>query len=257
MILNKEGVHLKKLVLGGRLIDNIGALAVHFPNLEVLKLNKCMSLTDDGLLSILDITGSKLKVLDLSTTNISDFGSLTTTSLVNLEVLKLMYSPWDNPWMQNDRCLMNILNKTGNCLRSLNLSCNDSIRLGDTSYWAFSLPNLKELDMSICPDLDDFGVISFLNRVGTSLEFLYLSGVLIDLTHASYLTARFPSLKCLELNHCHYLKESRLISFLQKIEAPRIKYGSKKSTRKAPVVIQMFQDIVSSSCFRISRSFTI
>jgi len=137
MILNKVGVHLKKLVLGGRLIDNIGALAVHFPNLEVLILNKCMSLTDDGLLSILDITGSKLKVLDLSTTKISDFGSSTTTSLVNLEVLKLMYSPCDNPWMQNDRCLMNILNKTGNCLRSLNLSGNDCIRLGDTSYWAF------------------------------------------------------------------------------------------------------------------------
>ena len=220
-ILNKVGVNLKKLVVEGANIKDIGPLAAHFPNLEILTLDGCYILSDKGILSILDVTGDKLKELDLSNTRISDMGSLT-TSLARLEVLKLIgcWESINHPWMEVDRCLMDLLNRTGNCLRSLDISDNNGIRLGDTSYWAFGLPNLKELDMGSCYRLDEWGLISFLNRIGTSLENLNLSDDFLSLSQTGNLTARFPNLKCLNLSWCPNLKEADLVSFLTKIEAP-------------------------------------
>ena len=59
------------------------------PNLEVLKLSSCRNLTDGGLKEILRLSGNKLRVLDVSRTNITGQGFKEGVSLPRLEKLYL------------------------------------------------------------------------------------------------------------------------------------------------------------------------
>ena len=88
------GVHLKtrKDQMPGcsNVLDNVElSEKVHLPKLEVLDLSSCDNLANAGLHQLLTTSGSTLKHLDLSMTNISD-AALAGVQLPRLEQLRLV-----------------------------------------------------------------------------------------------------------------------------------------------------------------------
>ena len=117
-----------------------------FPNLEKLKLTLWYSLSDQGLVEILNRSGSNLRELDLSRSRISGVG---VNSLPNLEVLNLYFC-----YMLTDGGLKEFLRLSGCTLRVLDVSCCTRIT-GQGVKEEVSLPMLEELDMRGCEQLTD------------------------------------------------------------------------------------------------------
>ena len=92
--LNKTGGNLKILDLSvtGVSFSDIGALTTVFPVLENLNLSVCNKMTNSGIISFLNKSGGKLKILNVGHTRVSfsDIGALI-ISFPMLEELNLRY----------------------------------------------------------------------------------------------------------------------------------------------------------------------
>ena len=75
-ILNRSRSNLRELDLSDSNITGVGVEegVNSLPNLEVLNLSGCLNLTEGGLTEILRISGIKLRVFDVSCTNITGKG---------------------------------------------------------------------------------------------------------------------------------------------------------------------------------------
>lgn len=91
-ILSKSKRSLKELVLFDSNTKGIGLASgvKSLPNLETLNLAECYKLKDKGLMKVLKLCGSKLKVLNISNTNTTGIGlEEGIMSLPNLHILDL------------------------------------------------------------------------------------------------------------------------------------------------------------------------
>ena len=116
-ILNRSE-NIRELHLPGSTITGVGLEegVNSLPNLEVLNLSCCFRLTDGGLKKIVRLSGNKLRVLDVSNTNITGQGFKEGVSLPMLEKLYL------NGCRQlTDSGLLEILSITGRRLKNVNV----------------------------------------------------------------------------------------------------------------------------------------
>ena len=141
-ILNRSE-NIRELDLSGSNITGVGVEegVNSLPNLEVLNLSCCFSLTDGGLKKIVRLSGNKLRVLDVSGTNITGKGFKEGVSLPVLEELYLYECR-----QLTDSYLLEILSITGRRLKNVNVfSTNTSTAVISTlrtqypsvefSYW--------------------------------------------------------------------------------------------------------------------------
>ena len=115
-ILSISGNKLRELVLGTTGITGLGfkEAGISLPNLETLDLSCCVQITDRGLKEILSISGNKLRVLNLSETEITGIGFKEAgISLPNLETLNL-----EHVYISESK-LLEILHVLGNGLMTL------------------------------------------------------------------------------------------------------------------------------------------
>ena len=212
-ILNKTGYSLKKLDLSysNLTLNDIGSFSASLSSIEDLNLSCCDELTDSRLVSILNKTGNSLKKLDLSNTNLTltDIGSLT-ASFSSIEDLNL--SCCRN---LTDSGLVSILNKTGDSLKKLNLSCT-ILSLTDIGSFSASFSSIEDLILRGCRNLTDSGLVSILNKTRDSLKKLDLSYTDLTLTDIGSLTASLSSIEDLNLSFCPNLTDSGLLSILNK-----------------------------------------
>jgi len=125
-------------ITGVRVEEEVNSL----PNLETLNLQSCCyNLTDGGLKEILKISGSSIRVLDVSWTNKIEQGFKDGVSLPMLEKLNL--SGCRN---LTDGVLKEILRISGIKLRVLDVSCTNITEKGFKD--GVSLPMLEKLKLS-------------------------------------------------------------------------------------------------------------
>ena len=137
------------------------------PNLEKLILKGCKNLKDEGL----KISGSKLRVLDLSDTDITGIGleegdycltSLETLNLANCQEL-------------TDGGLVKILRISGSKLIVLTLADTNITGMG-LEKEVKALPMLENLKLSFCCNLTNEGLVEILRISGNKLRVLNLFG---------------------------------------------------------------------------------
>ena len=125
------------------------------------------NLTDKGLLKLLWLSGSKLKILHLSNTQITG-----TKFIEFLETLPSLESL--NFWscdLFTDKGLLQVLQMFGGSLKSLNLS-HTKIKGRILSDYTGSLPRLETLNLQGCPKMSDQGLMQILQLCGDSLKSL-------------------------------------------------------------------------------------
>ena len=156
-ILSRSKQNLRVLSLNCSSITGIGLEegVNSLPNLEKLILKGCKNLKDEGLKEILKISGSKLRVLDLSDTDITGIGleegdycltSLETLNLANCQEL-------------TDGGLVKILRISGSKLIVLTLADTNITGMG-LEKEVKALPMLENLKLSFCCNLTDEGLVA-------------------------------------------------------------------------------------------------
>ena len=172
--------------------------------IENLYLSCCKKITDSGCNAILSRCGSKVKRLDLSSTFITTFP--TVTEDLRIEILNL------SSCIKLDRSgLADLARIHGQTLRVLDLT-STNITGEDIIH---NLYVMEDLNLSHCLKLTDQGLMNILGRVNEeSLKTLDLS-----LTKISGETLRrvnkFRNLRYLNLSACRSLKDGGLSFFLQ------------------------------------------
>jgi len=109
--------------------------------------------------------------------------------------------------------LICLLNRTGETLGTLNLSAT-SVSLSDAESLTPSFPALKELYLRKCSNLEDEGLIAFLNITGEALQILDLSNTRVSFSHVEFLTTSLPALDSLILSQNMDASDSSIIAFL-------------------------------------------
>ena len=117
-ILNRSE-NIRELELFGSNITGVGVEegVNSLPNLEVLNLSCCFRLTDGGLKKIVRLSGNKLRVLNVFSTNITGQGFKEGVSLPMLEELNLNWCS-----ELTDSGLLEILSITGRRLKTVDVS---------------------------------------------------------------------------------------------------------------------------------------
>ena len=144
--LNLRSITIRNIKSSG---DLFSCLPSTLPNLEKLVLTNWRSLTNQGIIEILNRSRSNLRGLDLSHSGITGVGvEEGVNSLPNLEVLNL--SKCDN---LTDGGLKEILRLSGNKLRVLDVSWTKITGQGFKGVVSF--PMLEELNLFRCIQLTD------------------------------------------------------------------------------------------------------
>jgi len=189
-LLSKTGPSLKVLNLDNTNIALTDvSMTANLPKLETLTLSCCKSLTEAGLIALVDLAQGNLRTLKLADTNLtfSAFPFLA-QPLTNLQALD-MYQCKN----LTDDNLTSILNKIGEDLRSLNL-VGTNLSLLRMDAVTNNFPRLETLSMYVCASLREPGLVSLLNRTGRNLQRLYIYGTPVcrDRIHK-----RFPDIEFL------------------------------------------------------------
>jgi hypothetical protein len=168
-LFNKIGECLKKLDLGGTnlSLSNSGLMTSRFPNLEEFNLSYCKNLSETGVICFFNKIGEGLKKLDLGGTNLSlSNADLITSRFSKLEVLSL-----SNCKNLSETGVISLLNKIGEGLKILDLG-GTNLSLSDAHLITTSFKRLEELDLGMCKNLSEIGVISLLNKSGDRLRYV-------------------------------------------------------------------------------------
>ena len=188
--------------------DIFSCLPSTLPNLEKLVLTCWLSLSDQGLIEILNRSRNNLRELDLSGSIITGVGlEEGVNSLPNLEVLIL------STCNLTDGGLKKILRLSGNKLRVLDVPDTDITGQGFKE--GVSLPMLEELNLGWCIQLTDGGLKEILRLSGCKLR-------VIDLRHTNITGQGFKNgvksltmLEELNLEWCNYLTDGGLKEILR------------------------------------------
>ena len=157
--------------------------------LEQLNLSECDNLTDGGLKEILRRSGSSIRVLDVSYTNITGQGFMDGVSLPMLEELNL--SGCRN---LTDGGLKEIIRISGSIIRVLDVSRTRITGQGFKD--GVSLPMLDQLNLIRCRSLTDSGILEILSITGNRLQIVNVA-VCLNLSTAlrSTLSSQYPSVQ--------------------------------------------------------------
>ena len=163
------------------------------PNLETLNLNECIYLTDGGLKDFLRLFGCKLKVLDISQTNITGQGFKDEViSLPMLEKLNM-----GECYNLTDGGLKETLRISGSSIRVLDVSYTNITEQGFQD--GVSLPMLEELNLEECDQLTDSGLLEILSITGSRLKGVNVYGtnnyIQISTTVTNALCTQYPSVQ--------------------------------------------------------------
>ena len=191
-ILRISGSKLSYLNVSRTSIKGIGLIegVKSLPNLETLNLSRCESLENRGLVEILKISGTNLRHLNISSTNLTGIGlEQGFYSLVNLEILYL-----DCCKELVDVGLVEILRICGSKLRYLNVSwtCITGVGFKDGVK---SLPMLENLELAFCDELTEEGLQEILSLAGNRLKIVCVYGERISAVCIETLRIQYPSVQ--------------------------------------------------------------
>ena len=158
-------------------------------HIQHLALRNC-SLTDEGLLKIMEICGIKLTSLDLSGSEITGEGlHVLQDKFKNMEKLSLA---WCRGLTQQG--LLEILNMCGSKLQNLNISATNITGKGLEELQG-KLANLKTLNLEHCYSFTDQGFSEIINISGPLLKTVQLSGANISTETKNRIKLNRPNLK--------------------------------------------------------------
>ena len=190
-ILRRYRSNLRELKLDGSNITGVGIKrgVRYLPNLETLKLDSWILgiLTNDGLVEILSISGSKLRYLDVSWTSITGVGlEERVKSLPNLETL--IMSGCEE---LSNGGLVEILRISGSKLRYLDVSWTSITGVG-FKEGVKSLSMLEKLVLLEC-ELSKEGLLEILSIAGNRLKTVQLYGNNFSHKITKTLRLQYPS----------------------------------------------------------------
>ena len=150
-------------------------------------------LTNKGLLQILQLCGSTLRSLNIQFTNITGENlSEYKGTLPCLENLDLYGTRFTN------RGLLQILQLCGNTLRYLNIGLTN-ITGENLSEYKGTLPCLENLNMYLCKQLTNKGLLLILQLCGSTLRFLFILGTNVTGENLSQYKGTLPCLENLKI----------------------------------------------------------
>ena len=206
------GSTLRSLDIQGTNItgENLSEFKGTLPCLENLNMRVCKQLTDYGLMQFLQLCGSTLKSLNLSETNITgenlpEFKG-TLPCLENLEM--------GSCEQLTNKGMLYILELCGSKLRYLNISGTE-ITGENMSGYKVKLPCLEKMNMRVCKQLTDYGLMKFLQLCGSTLKSLNLSETNITGENLTEFKGTLPCLENLNLISCKQLTDNGLLLILQ------------------------------------------
>ena len=191
-ILQLIGSTLRSLDIGFTRItvENLSEYKGTLPCLENLGMTLCNRVTNKGLLQILQLCGSTLRSLDISSTaitgeNLSEFkGTLPYLENLDMSSCKQL----------TNKGLLQILQLCESALRSLDIGYTQ-ITGENLSEYKGTLPCLENLNMSYCRQLTNTGLLQILQLCGSTLRSLNISGTNITEENLSEYKRTLP---CLE-----------------------------------------------------------
>ena len=150
-------------------------------------------LTNKGLLQILQLCGSTLRSLDIGYThitgeNLSEYKG-TLPCLENLDLYGTRFT---------NRGLLQILQLCGNTLRYLNIGLTN-ITGENLSEYKGTLPCLENLNMYLCKQLTNKGLLLILQLCGSTLRFLFILGTNLTGENLSQYKGTLPCLENLKI----------------------------------------------------------
>jgi len=143
-----------------------------FYKLEELHLHNCKNLCEGGIISFLSKIGEKLKCLDLGSNNLT----LSNTDLMTSRFPELEEFLLISCVNLSETGVITFFNKIGESLKSLDLT-STNLSLSHVHLMTSSFPQLEDLILHDCPNLQEEGLISLLNKTGNRLTYvdIYLS----------------------------------------------------------------------------------
>lgn len=156
-----RGIHVKAWRNSFGSDDEIILIANNLKDIQILALNMCNNISDEGLISI-SHNLNKLHTLDVSMCNITDFGLISIAeNLSNLTSLS-----FHGCFKISDEAIKSISTNLSQTLRILDLSSCYNL----TNIAAVGVSNITSLEtlirnLSGCIKIDDFGIIA----IATSL----------------------------------------------------------------------------------------
>ena len=189
--------------------DIFSCLPSTLPNLEKLFLVNWRSVTNQGIIEILNRSKSNLRELDLSRSKITGVGvEEGVNSLPNLEVLNL-----SGCLNLTERGMKEILRISRSNLRELDLSRSKITGVG-IEEGVNSLLNLETLKLSLCYNLTDGGLKEILRISGSSIRVLDISST--NITGQGFMDGvSLPMLEELNLSSCRELTDGGLKDILR------------------------------------------
>ncbi|XP_023343578.1 F-box/LRR-repeat protein 14 [Eurytemora carolleeae] len=170
----------------------------------------CTQLTNKGLLQILQLCGSTLRSLDISRTNITGENlSEYKGTLPCLENLNMSFCT-----QLTNKGLLQILQLCGSTLRSLDISRTNITGENLTEYKG-TLPCLKNLNMELCRQLTNKGLLQILQLCGSTLRSLNIGLTNITGENLSEYKGTLPCLESLNMGNCKQLTNKGLLQILQ------------------------------------------
>ena len=206
------GTLLKALDLSETNVTGEGmtVLKEKFINLESLVLRHCSNITDQGMVELLHMCGTKLKLLDLSPTDISGEGlSVVKGKFTNLETLAL--GGCENVTQQG---FLEILQMSGTQLKALYL-CYTNITGEGLSVLQGNFMNLRTLNLRCWAGFTEQGLIALVQMCGTNLKVLDLFKTRITCEGLTALEGKLVNLETLNLGYCEYITDLGMMELLQ------------------------------------------
>ena len=211
-ILQLCGTHLKTLAIPDSSITGKGfsVLLGKLINLETLDVKGCKYITKEGMIEILQMCGTQLKVLDLTGTYISGEGlSVLKAKLSNLDTLNLGFCRFITK-----QGMLELLQMCGAKLTVLQIY--GTIVTGEgLSALQGKLENLDMLDLKYCRRITTQGMIEILQMCGTKLKALDISGTKITGESLFGVSGKLINLEILTLGGCDSITQQGLLELLQ------------------------------------------
>jgi len=189
--------------------NSLKILARRRPELECVDIRE--SLCTDKTLRVL-IHHHNIKVVRLCGSNVTG-ERLVSPSITNGSVIQVL--DLSRCEKLTDKGLLCLLNKTGGTLKVLNIS-GTNLSLSNVESVKSRLSLLEVLNMQMCSNVSESGVIALLNKIGTTLKSLDLSWTEVTFSELGSLTTDLPVLECLKLRSCKNLIHSGAIDLLNK-----------------------------------------
>ena len=185
--------------------QGLGEFQNKFADLQALNLCDCPQLTNQGLLEILSMCGTKLQDLEVMRTNITGQGlGKLQGKFANLKKLELKFCP-----SLTDQGLLEVLRMCGIKVQDLDIGSTNITGQGLEELQK-KLADLKKLSLTYCHSLTDEGLLDVLKMCGTKLQDMDISETFITGQGLVELQGKFADLKKLTLNNCPRLTDQGL-----------------------------------------------